>query len=454
MNITTNKQFYLSICCLALTTCLVSLSQSGHAQSNANGRHSVPELQAFQPDDFHSDMSSTQGESQLRETALANFRTTLAQLTPANVNEQTVGVFNSAVMFNLDKKLVQKKLRMVLRKLKHYDPQVQREILSAVYTRYAKEMAPIVWHELASVKTEREFAIAGYVLLQTHMKKSSRNKIFAVMKTNFPDWTNEPRLLELDHALHTDLKEELHMRPPLVDLLAAPIQAGYPVVFSFQRKNRDFIGLAMVRGADGRFVRNPDGSYFNIPQLARASNNLPSTIANGNTPQGIYTVKGTDTSTEVIWIGPTPFLNSLLPVEGTVADFKHHDDPNKWTEEIYTDLLPASWKNYFPIKEAWRAGLAGRNEILAHGTTVNREYYHNESYYPGTPSAGCLVAMEYWSPVDGKLMHSDQLSLVKAFVSGGSDLGYMVVVNLDNLKRPVVLSDVIDAVILAEAAKK
>ncbi len=408
----------------------------------------------MQPGDFQSDMNSAQGELQLRKDALDDFRSTLAQITTDNLDDRNVTVFNSAVQFNLDKKRVRTKLKMVLRRLDRYEPGVQREILSAVYTRYAREMGPIVWHELPRLKTEREFAIASYALLQTPKSKSARNRIYAVMNKNFPDWANEPRLIELEHALHTDLHSELHRRPPLVDLLAAPIQAGYPVLFSFQRRNRDFIGLAMVRGADGRFVRNHDGSYFNIAQLARAGNNLPGTITNGNTPQGIYTVVGTGISTDVIWIGPTPYLNSLLPVESTLADFLHHDDSAGWTEENYATLLPASWQHYFPIWEAWRAGLAGRNEILAHGTTVNREYYHNESYYPGTPSAGCLVAMEYWSPVDGRLMHSDQLSLVKAFVSGGSDLGYMVVIDLDDLARPVVLSDVIDAVILAEAARK
>ena len=79
----------------------------------------------------------------------------------------------------------------------------------------------------------------------------------------------------------------------------------------------------------------------------------------------------------------------------------------------YESFLPPSWRNYFPFKEAWHAGLAGRDDMLLHGSTINPEYCRNNSYYPGTPSAGCLVAMEYWSKSDGRLMHSDQLTVMR-----------------------------------------
>jgi hypothetical protein len=89
--------------------------------------------------------------------------------------------------------------------------------------------------------------------------------------------------------------------------------------------------------------------------------------------------------------------------------------------------------------------------MLMHGTTINPEYYRNHPYYPGTPSAGCLVAMEYWSKPDGRLMHSDQLTLAKAFTAGGIDQGYLVVVELEDRPTPVNLADVVRDVINAEA---
>ena len=131
-------------------------------------------------------------------------------------------------------------------------------------------------------------------------------------------------------------------------------------------------------------------------------------------------------------------------------DARFAANKREWTEAQYMRFLPPSWNDYFPIKEALLAGQAGRDEILAHGNTVNSAYYRGEKFFPSPPTAGCLVAMEYWSKDDGTLVHSDQLALVKAFVSGGSDVGYLVVVELDDQPRPVVMADVIEVVVAAE----
>ena len=77
------------------------------------------------------------------------------------------------------------------------------------------------------------------------------------------------------------------------------------------------------------------------------------------------------------------------------------------------------------MTEALLAGQAGRDEILAHGNAINTTYYRNEAWYPTAPSAQVVWWREYWSREDGTLVHSDQPALVKAFVSGGSDVGYL-----------------------------
>ncbi len=94
------------------------------------------------------------------------------------------------------------------------------------------------------------------------------------------------------------------------------------------------------------------------------------------------------------------------------------------------------------MKEAFLAGQAGRDEMLLHGTTINSEFYRGAKFYPGTPSAGCLVAGETWSKVNGVMQKSDQLDLVKAFTRDGRDRGYLVVVELDDRDVAVTLSEV------------
>lgn len=187
-----------------------------------------------------------------------------------------------------------------------------------------------------------------------------------------------------------------------------------------------------MRGADGRFVREPSGNLFASPQLALALTNLSGTITNGNTPQGLFTIVGVGTATNP-WIGPKPYLHSKLPIEATVAEFEHAEAPTPWSEAVYESFLPESWRRYAPIKEAWLAGRAGRDEILAHGIVVNPAYYAGASYEPGTPSAGCLVSHEEWDPGTGHLIRSGQLSLAQTFArAGGREQvrGYLMVVEV------------------------
>ena len=87
--------------------------------------------------------------------------------------------------------------------------------------------------------------------------------------------------------------------------------------------------------------------------------------------------------------------------------------------------------------------MAGRTEIIAHGTTVNPEYYTNQPYYPLTPTQGCLATKETWSTLDGKRIESDQQKLVNAVkVAGGAD-GYCIVIEIDDQQKPVGIEEIL-----------
>ncbi len=420
-------------------------------------RHSPQEIAAYRVTDFAAAIASTEGERREREEAMAKIR---AAQTPLSVSPDArvtvANALDAISMFNTDRDtgraLVLSTLTEMERYLASFSNDQQRNALSAAYTYYAAESAPQLKRLLPQLATPRQFAIAAYAVLKADPSAATRAWLRETWRTRFPDGANEPRLQALEHVLAVDTKTELQRRPPLVDLLAAPLRANLPVVFSFQRRDRQQIGLAMVRGADGKFIRNADGSYFQVPQLAMALTNLPGTITNGNTPQGLFTVVGAGTATNK-WIGPTPYLESKIPIEGKVEEFTHSAQSGEWTDAFYDSFLPETWRGYWPFKEALLAGRAGRDEMLMHGTTVNSEYYRGQSFYPGTPSAGCLVAVESWS-LDGKLLKSDQLSLAKAFTSGGVDRGYLVVVEIDDRAARVTIEDVIADVMAAEALRK
>ena len=422
-------------------------------------RHTPAEIAAYRHADFVAPITSAEGERAAAAEGREKIRVALLRTSqPAEPPSTAIGDENSgapgalwAIAFlNADRAEGLNILQNALLDVDQKPVDFQRAVLSAAYTMYARESAAVLLPLLDSLNTPREFAIAVYAILATDDSPDTRTMLRAKLTARFPDWAFEPRLFALEHVLTTDLASERLTRPPLVDLLAAPLRPGLPVIFSFQRRDRTRVGLAMVRGSDGRFVRDADDSYFNIAHLALALSNLPGTITNGNTPQGLFTIIGAGTATNK-WIGPTPYLHAKIPKEASVAEYEHASVEGDWNEARYESFLPLSWRNYFPFKEAWLAGLAGRDDMLLHGTTINPEYYRNNAYYPGTPSAGCLVAMEYWSKSDGRLMHSDQLALAKAFTAGGIDQGYLVVVELDDRLAPVNLAEVVMDVMAAEA---
>jgi hypothetical protein len=432
---------------------LVALLASGCSVLREEKRHSPAEIAAYTTADFVAPIASSVGERAAYAAAFQRIQDAIALPAGFDPNGIVPGALWNIGFLNVEKAAGLQLVLNALPTLTDKDASYQRGILTAAYTHYANEAAPQIQTQLARIATPREFAIAAYTLLRADDSLGKREFINATMRNVFADWQTEPRLVRLHQVLSADMRAVIAARPPLVDLLAYSFSkgAGKPVVFSFQRHDRQRVGLAVVRGANGKFVRNAEGTIFNVAHLANAITDLPGTITNGNTPQGVFTIIGAGTATNK-WIGPTPYLESKIPVEASVAAFEHDDSKsqNPWSDGVYETFLPETWRKYWPFKEAYLAGQAGRNEMLIHGTTINSEYYIGKSYYPGTPSAGCLVAMEYWSKDEGRLLKSDQLSLVKAFTRDGIDRGYLVVVELDDKRDQVKLDELLEDLLAAE----
>jgi hypothetical protein len=435
---------------------VVGLALGGCGTVAPEKRHTPAEIAAYQAADFAAEIASDAGEAAARADALAVIYRAAAL--PAGFDPDRIipGALWNIGFLNAEFPIGQRLVLEALPGLPTRDADYQRGVLSAAYTFYSREAAPVLATMLDRFTTPREFAIAAYTVAKD--APFMRERIIGVMRMQFSAWADEPRLVRLERAMRETPAEAIAARPPLEDLLAHRFTPGTPVVYSFQRQDRRRFGLAVVRAPDGRFVRNADGSVFHVAHLANAITNLPGTITNGHTPQGLFTIVGAGTATNK-WIGPTPYLHSKVPVEAPLAEFLHNDSPplvgeeniKSWTDEAYQAFLPEKWRGYWGFMEALHAGRAGRDEMLAHGTTIRSSYYAGASYYPGTPSAGCLVAMENWSPVDGRLTSSDQLSLVKAFTRDGVDRGHLVVVELDDQLRPVALEDILPAIMRAEA---
>lgn len=411
---------------LALSAC-APLAPQKTAETPAEKRYTAAELLALQPADLAWPAASVDGERALREAALADIRARLALPPGAGRDAALPKLFDLVAQYNAEIEAARPLLLQALPTLGSREPEFQRALLTAAHTLYAADAAPLIWPLLPQLTASKPFAIAAYTLLQADAGYGERLRV--LVPQQFPGWADDPRLT----ALMRRLEPSAAAPPPLPELLAAPLRPGFPVIVSLQRPGRQQMGLALVRAADGRFLRDATGQLFTSPQLALARSGLPGTITNGNTPQGLFAITGAGLATNPN-IGPTPYLHSKLPVEATPAEFEHADGAAAdWTPAVYDSFLPASWRGWAPFQEAWLAGRAGRDELIVHGTTINPAYYAGTSYFPGTPQQGCMISSETWDPATGRLLASGQLALAQAYAAAGArqDLaGYLIVVEL------------------------
>jgi hypothetical protein len=319
---------------------------------------------------------------------------------------------------------------------KEHTPGFQRALLEVIFTCYPTTFRREIAELLPLLNSEKLYAMAIHYLLRADPLLDPQ-KLLDDLDMLYPEWPQDPILWSLVQTLEDSLA-----LPPVRDLLASDFVPGLPILFSFQPENRDFSGRLIIRDSNGVFHRNPDGSLFAIRQLGRAVTNLPWYLTNGNTPPGIYSFNGLGRSDNV-FIGPTPTLQMRMPFETDLGSFLHAPGlADEWDFQFYESLLPPSWRSYFPIWGSYFAGQAGRSEIIAHGSTINPEYYQDLPCYPMTPSLGCLTAYEAWSAEDGSLIVSEQQQLVDQMRKLRITKGLVVVIPLPGIEHNLGIEDV------------
>jgi hypothetical protein len=286
------------------------------------------------------------------------------------------------------------------------------------------------------------FAMSAAYLLRHDSGTGNRNEIKIHMVEKFPGYDTIPILTELEKYVNGYGQTKKIKRPDIAKLFAHQKMLGRKLIYSFQRWNRDYPGLAIVQNKDGSFARNNEGRLLLFKQLARSASDLPYFITNGSTPQGVYSLQGTAVSRNN-WIGPTPNIQMILPFEDSWSRFFHQPlAPGQDSMMLYKQLFPPSWKNYSPMMEAWNAGKIGRTEIIAHGSTIDPEYFVAKPFYPLTPTMGCLCAREQWNVTTGRLLISEQFNLYSAYIGSPGADGYLYVINIDDQQKALTREEV------------
>jgi hypothetical protein len=342
--------------------------------------------------------------------------------------------FWAVSQFLVDDSLVREGFRKTMQAYEQLSPGTRRAFLEALYAvdppGYESGMESILRKE----PIPKLFAMATLHL--TRRRPETSDGILALMRSRWPDHKSDPILSSLEDHL---TKGTDHLRsglPDLHDWFNLQRHRGVKTVYSLQRWNRDYGGIAIVQEADGGFARDSTGRLITVRQLARSASNLPYFITNGNTPQGVFRITGIGRSSNT-FIGPTPNLQMVMPFEWTWKVFNPKETDTTDPVSSYSRLLPEGWRNYAPVYESFKAGKAGRTEIIAHGTTIDPEYFNGKPYHPASPTLGCLCAPESWDPLTGRLKESEQWLLTRAFVRSGDSTGYLVVINLDDRHEAV-----------------
>jgi hypothetical protein len=345
---------------------------------------------------------------------------------------------------------VRQRLTYAFSKAESCSNDFQRRLVEIAYANWREEFRPQVEKLMQKTTDAKVFAICAEYLWQNGRYSDEKAVINTLLQEKFDTVQNNAILMMLHERLERKAPPAL---PPLTDIFSEQFAPGLTVMYSFQRHDRDYPGLVVVRRPDGRFVRDSSGNIFSVPQLARSITNLPFYLTNGNTPQGIYRMSGFDVSRSR-FIGPTQNIQLSMPYEIPVDSFLISPAPGdtSWTIDKYSYLLPGSWRQYVPIYHSYYAGDAGRTAIIAHGTTIDPDYYKGRIYYPQTPSQGCLCTYESWSPVNGQRLQSDQQKLVNAIKAAGNGTGYAIVIELNDEKSPVRPTEILPYITAAEKA--
>jgi len=285
------------------------------------------------------------------------------------------------------------------------------------------------------------------IFLQTKNPKRAVYALYYLKGEKYPDSTFAKKLRlkfsdKNNLILNLARQDLLSSYKPLTNeelgiILKKTFLKNHLVIFTFLRHNRKIPGITFIRKSDGSFLMLNDSTLFTIPQLGYSVADLPYFLEDGNTPQGLFSFQGFYQSKKKS-IGPTPALIIRLPFETPPHKFSFGKlTQSKWTLLAYLQLLPENLRKENRFTETFFAGKLGRNKLVLHGSTDNPKYYEKESYYPLTPTTGCLSSVELWDSESGRSVRSDQLKLVNAILKTGKRKGYLFVVEIDDKQTPV-----------------
>ncbi len=358
-----------------------------------------------------------------------------------STEENWQDAFYALELINYHSVFVAKKISFAIDHIQSRSISFQKSLLELINANYKDTFYKQTKHFLQKTINTKIFVMCAAYLLNSSKANAEKKILLNNINQKLSGDPQNPLLQQLLYQVN-NIGTTL-TTPSIHSLLEKNYLPGNVLMISFQRKNRNYPGLVIIRNKEGNFIKDKNGELFSVSQLARSLSNTPGYISNGNTPEGIFRMDGFDTS-KISSIGPTTNIQLTMPFENTSAHFyKESILDTSWDINAYKKLLPNNFQNYYPAYQTYYAGKAGRTEIIAHGTTVNPLYYKGRPFYPLTPTEGCLCTKEIWSEANGMRLESDQQKLANAITTAGGPDGYCIVINIDDQQKAVTLNDII-----------
>ena len=368
---------------------------------------------------------------------------------PLNIENESKwqNAFSAIELINYQQPWIDKKLKSAADSIEVMSVDFQRSFLEMLYAGNRKNFVKEVTILSDKTNDAKVFAMGANYLLLSDTSLKNRQRLLASAKRmtglllNFKDTVILTAFLSQLKAFGK--QDRFLDKAAMENLFSNDFLKGNVVVYSVQRKDRNFTGISFVKDTSGEFIRDSLGAIIYIPQLARSLSNMPFYISNGNTPQGVYRLDGFGKSSGN-FIGPSKNLQLTMPYETSIQHFLKDSTikDSVWSKQLYARLIPKKLQNFEPLYQSFYAGAAGRTEIIAHGTAVDHNYYTGKTYYPFTPTAGCLCANEVWDSA-GKRVSSDQQILSDAVTMAGGPSGYLIVIEINDQEKKVAVEEVL-----------
>lgn len=263
----------------------------------------------------------------------------------------------------------------------------------------------------------------------------SLKKLVLGLHKQYPDTYNSFLKIKRPRPISKrEVTEIFKQTPDLSEFLDGSFK-DKPTMFMFCRQSREYPCLLVAKDSFHQPLRLKDGKIWSQPALGLSKYGLKFDRPNGNTPQGIYLVKG------VMPLADHPL--GYGKYRRVILNFI----PESPNENLHRILLPTASQHSSWWKEATIARDLGRDFLRMHGTgRLNTD--PSSSYYPHYPTSGCISQRE---GIYNSVEFTDQRKLLDVWMSSaGLDPSYeneeniaglLFVINLNDERRAVKLSD-------------